>query len=232
MSGHSKWSTIKRQKGVADAKRGNLFTKLGNSIAIAVRESGNGDPDTNFKLRLAMEKAREANMPKDNIQRSIDRGKGVGGAAALSSAVFEGFGPGGVAVIVETITDNTTRTGSELRNYFEKHGGRLAGPGAVAYMFTRVGEIELPKDKSFDEIFTLASEAGAEDIEETQDGFLVYTKPEDLHRVAEKLGKNGSLAFRPNKESTTSVSDPAQLENFLSAIDELDDVQDVFVNLA
>ncbi|MBI4099820.1 YebC/PmpR family DNA-binding transcriptional regulator [Candidatus Microgenomates bacterium] len=231
MSGHSKWSTIKRQKGATDAKRGNLFTKLGNSIAIAVHEGGGGDPDSNFKLRLVIEKARQANMPKENIQRSIDRGLGKGEAAALQSAIFEGFAPGGAAIIVETITDNTTRTGAELRNVFEKNGGHLASPGAVAYMFSRVGEIELAKTAHFDEVFEKAAAAGAEDVEETEDLFLVYTRPEDLHRVAQKLGGQGRMIYRPNKESIVTLPDTTKLENFVSVLHDLDDVQEVYVNV-
>lgn len=220
MSGHSKWSTIKRQKGAADAKRGNVFTKLSNVIAIAVREGGGGDPDSNFKLRLAIEKARAANMPKDNIARSIDRGLGKGEGANLEQAVFEGFGPGGVAVIVETITNNTTRTAAELRNVFEKNGGHLAGQGAVSYMFIRVGGIE-------NETFEKAVEVGALDFE---DGIL-YTKPEDLHKIGQVLGKTGSLVFRPNKETMVTVSDPEKLDNFISLLHDLDDVQEVYANV-
>lgn len=237
MSGHSKWSTIKRQKGAADAKRGNLFTKLGNSIAIAVREGGSGDPNTNFKLRLTVEKAREANMPKENIARSIDRGLGKGDAAALQSAIFEGFGPENVAVIVETVTDNTTRTASSIKSVFEKHGGRLAGPGAVAYMFTRVGEVELGKTNNFDDVFEKAVEAGAVDVEENSDSYSVFTNVADLHKVKDKLQQAGlevldsALVYRPNKETMMTVSNSAKIEEFLSAVDELDDVQDVFVNL-
>lgn len=211
MSGHSKWSTIKRQKGAADAKRGNLFTKLGNSIAVAVRE-GRG-------VEQAIEKAKAANMPKENIQRSIDRGAGRGEGASLQTAVFEGFGPENVAVLVETITDNTTRTGAQLRSVFEKNGGRLAGPGAVSYLFTRVGEIE-------GETLEKAVEVGAVDFEEG----ILYTKVEDLHRIAEILGKTGRLIYRPNKETMVTVSDPEKLHNFLAALNELDDVQEVYTN--
>lgn len=234
MSGHSKWSTIKRQKGATDAKRGAVFTKLGNAIAIAVREGGNGDVDSNFKLRLMVEKARQANMPKENIQRSIDRGLGKGGAAALENVTYEGFGPAGVAVVVTAITDNSTRTVNELRMVFEKHGGTLGTPGSVAYLFTRVGEIEMGKNGlSYDAAFEKALEAGAEDIEDVEDYFLVYTKPEDLHKVGEFLGVHGSLSFRPNKETmmTVSAGEEEKVHELLSALDDLDDVQSVFANL-
>lgn len=242
MSGHSKWSTIKRQKGAADAKRGAVFTKLGAFIAIAAREGNNGDPNTNFKLRLAIEKARAANMPKENIQRSIDRGLGKGGAAALENAIYEGFGPGGVAIIVETISDNTTRTVNELRNIFNKMGGNLGNSGSVSYLFTRVGEITVAKQgQTFDGVFEKAVNAGASDIEEDEDVFAIFTKPEDMHKVKEELVKEGlnvtdaGLIFRPNKETMVTISDAAMAEkvhNLLSAVDDLDDVQNVYANLA
>lgn len=228
MSGHSKWSTIKRQKGVADAKRGNLFTKLSNAITIAVREGGGGDPASNFRLRLAIDKAREANMPKDNIQRAIDKGLGKGGAVSLQTALYEGFGPGNVAVMVEAITDNTNRTGGELRNIFDKNGGRMA---TVNYMFTRVGEIIVEGE----EIFEKALEAGAEDVVEN----VVYTKPEDLHRVKEKLEQAGlkiteaGLSFRPNKDTMVILDEDMteKVLNFVEKIEDLDDVQSVYVNV-
>lgn len=240
MSGHSKWSTIKRQKGATDAKRGAVFTKLGNVIAIATREGGGGDPDSNFKLRLAIEKARQANMPKENIQRSIDRGLGKGESASLETAVYEGFGPGGVAVIVDTITDNKTRTGSELRNLFEKAGGALGSTGAVSYLFAHVGEIEIAKNgQTLDSVFEKAVEAGAEDVEENEEYFTVITTTTDLHKVKESLEKAGltvaesGLVYRPNKETMAMV--PAdkqeQVQGFLESIDDLDDVQNVFVNI-
>lgn len=241
MSGHSKWSTIKRQKGTADAKRGNLFTKLSNSIAIAVREGGSGDPGFNFKLRLAIDKAKEANMPKDNISRAIEKGLGKGEGAGLENATFEGFGPGGVSVIVETITDNTTRTGSELRNYFQKHGGNLGSSGSVAYLFTRYGEIEVQKTGlTFDQVFDKASEAGAEDVEELDEYYYIYTEPNSLHLVRENLEKmtvavsDASLVYRPNKETMVSLDDEKKesLQVFLEGLEELDDVQNVYDNVA
>lgn len=230
MSGHSKWSTIKRQKGVTDAKRGNLFTKLSNAITIAVREGGGGDPSSNFKLRLAIDKGREANMPKDNIQRAIDKGLGKGGENTLQTAIYEGFAPGNVAVIVETITDNTNRTGGEIRNIFDKNGGRVA---AVNYMFTRVGEIVVKGEP--DQIFEKALEAGAEDID---DG-VIYTRPEDLHKVKEKLETSGltiseaGLSFKPNKETMVILDETAghKVMDFIEKIEDLDDVQNVFMNL-
>lgn len=241
MSGHSKWSTIKRQKGAADAKRGAVFTKLGNFIAIAVREGGSGDPDTNFKLRLAIEKARAANMPKENITRSIDRGLGKGGESVLENALYEGFGPGGVAVIVETITDNRTRTGAELRSLFDKAGGNLGSTGSVAYMFAHVGEIEVSKQGlTFDGVLEKAVEAGAQDVEETEESFLIYTRAEDLHKIKEQFLTStlnvlgAELVFLPNKETMMILADESkrqQIHNFLETIGDLDDVQEVYTNL-
>lgn len=242
MSGHSKWSTIKRAKGVTDAKRGGLFTKLSNAIAISVHEGGSGDVNFNFKLRLAVDKAKEANMPKDNISRAIEKGLGKGSGEALENAVYEGFGPHGVAVIVETITDNKTRTGAALRNFFSKRGGSLGSPGAVSYMFVRMGEIVINKDNkiSFDTVFEDALEAGAEDVEESNEVFLVYTKVEDLHKIKEKLIALGLLisdaeiVHRPNKETMAQFADSSQLtavSKFLDELSELDDVQKVFVNI-
>ncbi len=239
MSGHSKWSTIKRQKGAADARRGAVFTKLGNQIAIATREGGSGDVESNFKLRLAVEKARQANMPKENIQRSIDRGLGKGEAAVLETAIYEGFGPGGVAVVVETITDNKTRTASDLRNIFEKAGGNLGSVGSVSYMFTRVGEIEIAKDNlNLDQVTEKALEADAEDVEENEESFSVFTKPEELHKVQGKLAPQGvavkeaSLVFRPNRETMVVVGEDKReaVEKFLEIVSELDDVQEVYIN--
>jgi YebC/PmpR family DNA-binding regulatory protein len=240
VSGHSKWSTIKRQKGVADARRGAAFTKLGSQIAIAAREGGSGDPEANFKLRLAIDKARQANMPKENIQRSIDRGLGKGGGAALESAIYEGFGPGGIAILVEVITDNRARTAAELRNVFERAGGNLGGSGATSYMFNRMGEIEIGKgEATFDTVFEKSLEAEAEDVEETPDAYFVYTKPEKVHEVKNKLAASGlpvedvSLVFRPNKETMQQIGDlekRTQVATFLETVAELDDVQEVYAN--
>ena len=212
MSGHSKWSTIKRQKGANDTKRGAVFTKLANAITIAVKRSHN--------LAIALEKAKQANMPKDNIQRAIDRGEGKLEGSQLTENIYEGFGPGGVAIIIETISDNNTRTVNELRNIFNKMGGNLGSLGSVSYLFTRVGEIE-------GETFEKALEVEALDFE---DGIL-YTKPEDLHRIGEILGKTGSLIFRPNKDTMIQVGDPTKLHALLDAIDDLDDVQEIYTNV-
>lgn len=233
MSGHSKWATIKRDKGANDAKRGAAFTKLANAITIAVRSGGGiTDPNFNFRLRLAVDKARAANMPKDNIQRSIDRGAGKGDDVQLTEATYEGFGPGGIAIVAETVSDNNTRTASELRNIFTKNNGNLGTPGSVAYLFTRMGEIEV---ETAADIFEKAVEAGAEDVEDN----FVYTKPEDLHKVTEALEQVGlkitssGLTYRPNKETMVAVAgeeEKAKARELLTAIDDLDDVQNVYTN--
>lgn len=239
MSGHSKWSTIKRQKGAADARRGNLFTKLSNVITLAAREGNSGDINFNFKLRLAVEKAKESNMPKENIQRAIDKGLGKGEGASLENATFEGFGPFGTAIIIEAITDNNNRTSGEVRTYFSKREANLGSPGSVSYLFTRLGEIEVGKaGMNFDQMFEKALEAEAEDVEETEESFLIYTKVEDLHKVKVKLESLGLLVrdaqitYRPNKETLVSLTDEQREEvaNFLDGLSELDDVQEVYIN--
>jgi YebC/PmpR family DNA-binding regulatory protein len=238
MSGHSKWSTIKRQKGVKDAKRGQAFTKLGNAITIAVREGGGGDPGSNFKLRLMMDQARAVNMPNVNIQRAVDRGLGKGGGALLETVTYEGYGPGKVALIVEAATDNRNRTTPEVRGAIEKAGGTFASPGAVSWMFADVGLITLSKGSgSFDEVFEMAVEAGADDVEDIGDLVEVYTKPADVEKVKTALVDRG---LAPNsveifKKPTTLVSiEDAEMAkkvlNLIEKIEELDDVQKVYAN--
>lgn len=249
MSGHSKWSTIKRQKGANDAKRGAAFTKLGNAITIAVREGGGGDPNFNFKLRLAIDKAREVNMPKENIQRSIDRGLGKGGEASLETVLFEGFAPQGVAVLIDCVTDNKNRTNGEVRTILVKGGGSLGSSGSVGYLFKHVGEIVVNKANeanktsnpiNFDQVLEKALEAEAEDVVEDVDHFLVYTRVDNLHQVKEKLEQGGlkitsaELVYQPNKETMLKVEDAAkeqQIFNLLESLEELDDVQNVYSNL-
>ena len=188
MSGHSKWATIRRAKGAADAKRGAVFTKIGREIVIAVRESG-PDPDSNFRLRLVLDKARQANMPKENIQRAIQRGSGrLEGAAELQEVMYEGYGPKGTAIIIEVLSDNKNRTVSDVRHAFSRHGGNLGADGSVAWMFARKGYLTVsPGDTDPDEVALTAIDAGAEDVE-VSDGIVeVYTAPEDLKKVQEAL---------------------------------------------
>src|SRR6478609_3436408 len=200
MSGHSKWSTIKRQKGAKDAARGAVFTKLGNAIAIAARSGA--DPEMNFTLRLAIDRAKTANMPNANIQRSIDRGSGKLGGEQIQEVMYEGYGPGGVAVLVECATDNLNRTLPEVRLAFSKHGGNLAEKGAVAFQFERKGMIHIKG--SGDDVMLQALDAGAQDVEEAGDESVIYTDPKDLAKVRTALSEAGleltdaELTFVPN----------------------------------
>ncbi len=239
MSGHSKWSTIKRQKGAKDAARGALFTKLGNAIAIAARDGA--DPDMNFALRLAIDKAKASNMPTANIQRSIDRGSGKLGDAQIQEVLYEGYGPGGVAIIVEAATDNVNRTLPEVRLAFSKHGGNLAEKGAVAFQFDRRGVIRL-KGAS-DDLMLQALDAGALDVD--QDGSseddsaetIVYTDPKELAKVRQALADQGAqiteaeLTYVPS--NTVEVTDQVtagKIMRLMDALDEVDDVTNTHVN--
>lgn len=238
MSGHSKWSTIKRQKGLNDAKRGAIFTKMGMAIAIAAREGGGGDPVSNFKLRLAMDQARAVNMPKENVQRAIDRGLGKGGGSAIETVVYEGYGPAKVALIVIAATDNKNRTTPEVRSTIEKSGGTFATPGTVDWAFADMGMITLEKaGKSLDELFELAADAGAEDIEDAGDMVEVYTRPADVENVKHVLVDKGLNvhSFEIFKKPTTlvEIKDAETAKKVLALIEkieDLDDVQKVYSN--
>ena len=239
MSGHSKWSQIKRQKGVADVKRGQTFTKMANAITIATREGGGGDPASNFKLRLAIDQAHAANMPKENIQRAIDRGLGKGGGAGqLESVVYEGYGPGKVALVIEATTDNKNRTTSEVKNLIERLDGSFVSPGAISWMFADQGQITVSKEgKSLDVVFDLAAEAGAEDVEEAGDEILVYTKPHEVESVNSQLVEKGLVVKNAeiSKVPTTTVqvtdADIARkILNLMEKLEELDDIQKVWSN--
>lgn len=239
MSGHSKWAQIKRQKGAADIKRGQAFTKLANTITIAVRESGGiTDPNQNFKLRLAIEKARTMNMPKENIERAIERGRGkAGGAQELEEVVYEGFAPAGVSVIVEATTDNRQRTTAEVKNVFEKYGGNLGTPGAVSYQFQQKGLLTIKKNGiQSDDAFLLAADAGAEDIEELGEELFIYTRPEELKKVYDALVKalaivSSELTRRPVTSVPITDRQTAQkVIAFVKRLEDLDDVQNVYAN--
>ena len=235
MSGHSKWSTIKRQKGVADAKRGAVFTKIGNMIAISAR--GGADPTMNSALAMAIEKAKAANMPAANIQRAIDRVTDKS-AAALEEVVYEGYGPGGVGIIVETATDNRNRTFPEVRSAFTKHGGTMAEPGSVSFQFTRKGVIRVEiGEKSADDVLLEVLDTGAEDASEEDGEIVVYTDMKDLHRVRSALIeenlKIADAALEYVANAPVEISDPivaGKVMNLLGAIDDLDDVTAVHTN--
>ena len=232
MSGHSKWSTIKRQKGAKDAARGAVFTKLGNAVAIAAR--GGADPELNFALRLAVDKARAANMPMANIQRAIDRVKDKG-AAQLQEVMYEGYGPGGVAIMVECATDNINRTYPEVRLAFTKHGGNLAEKGAVAFQFDHKGMIRVKGNG--DELLMQALEAGAEDVQEEGNEAIIYTAPADLAKVRKALSDAGlqiveaELTYVPNTSVNIEDKDTAaKIMRLMDALDALDDVTNTHVN--
>jgi YebC/PmpR family DNA-binding regulatory protein len=232
VSGHSKWSTIKRQKAAKDAVRGAVFTKLGNAIAIAAR--GGTDPETNFSLRMAIDNAKAANMPSANIQRSIDRVKDKS-AAQLQEVLYEGYGPGGTAIMVECATDNTNRTYPDVKLAFSKHGGNIAEKGAVAFQFDHKGMIRVKG--TGDDVLMQALEAGAQDVQEEDGESVVYTEPKELAKVRDGLTAAGlepvsaELTYVPN--NTVNVDDAAtagKIMRLMDALDELDDVVNTHVN--
>ncbi len=232
MSGHSKWSTIKRQKGITDAKRGAVFTQIGNQIAIAAR-SGT-DPSMNSALAMAIEKAKAANMPSTNIDRAIARVADKN-AAQLQEVMYEGYGPGGVAILVECATDNLNRTYPEVRHAFTKHGGSIAEKGAVAFQFTRKGVIRIKG--SGEETLLAVLDAGAEDANEQGDEMIVFTDPKELAKVRDNLKASNieliqaELSYEPN--TTIEVSDEAtqgKIERLMDVLDELDDVTNTYTN--
>ena len=233
MSGHSKWSTIKRQKGAKDAAKGALFTRLGNAIAIAARSGA--DPEMNFALRLAIDKAKASNMPAANIQRSIDRGSGKLGGEQIQEVMYEGYGPGGAAILVECATDNINRTYPEVRLAFSKHGGRLAEKGAVAFQFDHKGMIRVRGGG--DDLILQALEAGAEDVQEEGGETVIYTSHADLARARDKLRELGvgiaeaELTYVPNNTvEITDAETAGKLMRLMDALEELDDVTNTHVN--
>ncbi len=233
MSGHSKWSTIKRQKGAKDAARGAVFTKLGNAIAIAAR--GGADPDMNFALRLAIDKAKAANMPMANIQRGIDRGSGKLGGAQIQEVLYEGYGPGGVAILAECATDNINRTYPEVRLAFSKHGGNIAEKGAVAFQFDHKGMIRVKG--TGDDLMLQALDAGAEDVQEEGEESIIYTAKADLAKVRDALKDAGieileaELTYVPNNTvEITDVPTAGKIMRLMDALEGLDDVSNTHVN--
>lgn len=245
MSGHSKWSTIKRQKGVADIKRGQTFTKLANVISLAARLGNSGDPDSNPRLRTALEAARQVNMPKDNVQRAIDRGLGKLPGQSLEEVVYEGFGPGKVAFYAEGVTDNRLRTNQEIKHLFDRAGGVLGSQGSTAYMFSKKGEIKLKSQNSTvkskeDELLELI-DLGAEDVEEFEEEgkrvYLVYVESLEVNTMSKKLTQVGyevetaEVVMKPNL--TVDIHDKETAEkvlNFAESLEESDDIQKVYAN--
>jgi len=236
MSGHSKWSTIKRKKGAADAKRGKIFTKLIREIATAARMGG-GDPDANPRLRLAMDKARAANMPKDNVQRAILKGIGGGDEGHFEEVVYEGYGPGGTAILVEVLTDNRKRTVGEIRHAFTKNGGNLGSSGCVAYLFEKKGVISLERQETdLDALLEAALEAGALDVVESEDTIEVTTAPGEFESVKAALQgakfKPTAAAIRMEPSTTVKLEgkDAESMLRLADALDDLDDTQAVYAN--
>jgi YebC/PmpR family DNA-binding regulatory protein len=231
MSGHSKWSTIKRQKGANDAKRGALFTKVAREIAVAARLGG-GDPDANYRLRLAIEKARQVNMPADNIKRTIDKATGGGDADQYEEIMYEGYGPGGVAVLVEAQTDNRNRTAADVRAMFTKSGGQLAGSGAVAWQFEPRGLITVARNGiDADEVALTAIDAGAEDVDTDDDEAIeIYTSPGELERVRASLEDSGvpvESAESAMIAKQTVELDAAKARQALRLVEQLEELEDV-----
>ena len=236
MSGHSKWSQIKRQKGVADARRGQLFTKLAREIIVVVR-GGGANPESNLQLRLAIQKARDNNMPLENIERAIKRGSGEASGFELVEITLEGYGPNGVAVLVRALTDNRNRTIQEVRRFFVRHGGNLSESGSVAWLFDNRGVITMESDGSdAEELALQAIDAGAEDVR-TEKGYLeIYTEPQKLEEVRKGIEGNrhiisAELSFVPKTAILLDEDNAVQTLNFLDQLEELEDVQRVFSNV-
>jgi len=236
MSGHSKWSQIKRQKGVADAKRGQLFTKLTREIIVAVRQGG-ANPESNFQLRLAVQKAHDNSMPSENIERAIKRGSGEAGAAALTEIKLEGYGPSGVAVLVEALSDNRNRTVQEVRRLFTRQGGNLGESGCVSWLFESRGVITVESnDSDAEEIALRAIDAGAQDVK-TEKGYVeIYTQPQDLEKVRQVIEEkehviSTELSLMPQTTVLLEENKAVQALNFLDELEGLDDVQRVFSNI-
>jgi len=238
MSGHSKWSTIKRKKGAADAKRGAVFTRHGREITVAAREGG-GDPDVNFRLRLAVDRARAENMPKDNIERAIKRGSGEDKeGVTLEEIMYEGYGPKGVAFMIETVTDNRNRSVAEIRHALTKSGGSMGEVGSVAWQFERMAYFAFPSTAlDYDQAFELAIEAGADDVTEDE-GMIEITGPvESFKAIADHLHaanvtpEDAGLRMVPKQEMELDTSDTLQVMKVLEILEEMDDVQNVYSNL-
>ena len=238
MSGHSKWHNIQAKKGKADAARGKIFTKIGREIAIAVREGG-PDPNVNGKLRDIVAKAKANNMPNDNIQRSIKKASGEGGGVNYEEFSYEGYAPGGVAVIVDLVTDNRNRTSSDIRHIFDKNGGSLGTTGSVSYQFDHKGVLVIEKapDMDEDDIMMKAMDAGAEDMKTEDDAFIIYTAPNDFSAVREALENEGLSFISADKQmipqNTIKVEDPetvAKIQKLLDMLDDNDDVSEVYHN--
>jgi len=236
MSGHSKWASIKHKKAIVDSRRGAHFSKLTRAITVAARDGG-GDPDGNPALDLAIRKAKEASMPKDNIERAIAKGTGEGGEAdAIESVLYEGYGQGGVAVLIEALTENRNRTSAEVRHAFSKHGGSLGEPGSVAYLFDKKGTIVIDAGRYSEDELMVAVEAGAEDISLDEGAFEVIAEPADFTAVRKSIEEAGiemeraEMAYRPSSLVPIEEGQAKTLMGLIDALEELEDVDAVHVN--
>lgn len=236
MSGHSKWHSIKHKKGALDAKRGKLFTKFIKELTVAAR-TGGGDPDANARLRKAISDAKAGNMPNDTIDRAIRRGTGEEEGVNYEEITYEGYGPGGVALLIEAVTDNRNRTVAEIRHIFSKNGGNLAAAGAVAWMFEKKGYVVVPKSaKSEDELFEIVTDAGAEDLRDDEDNFEVITAPHDFDSVVEAIKKAGvdpqvaEVEMVPKEYKKLEGGDAKQMLKLMETLEDHDDVQKVSAN--
>ena len=236
MSGHSKWHNIQAKKGKADAKRGKIFTKIGKELAIAIKNGG-ANPDTNSRLRDVIAKAKAANMPNDNINRAIKKAEGDMNSVNYESITYEGYGPSGVAVIVETLTDNKNRSAGNVRNAFTKGGGKMGNSGCVSFMFQEKGEIVIEKeDQDEDEMMMMALDAGAEDFQSEDEVFVVTTAPEDFGTVREALEANGvefleaAVKMIPDTYTAINEDDAKKFQKMLDLLEDDDDVQEVYHN--
>jgi YebC/PmpR family DNA-binding regulatory protein len=235
MAGHSKWANIKHRKGAQDAKRGKIFTKIIKELTVAARIGG-GDPDSNPRLRTAVDKAKQANMPKDNVDRAIKKGTGDLDGVSYEEGIFEGYGPGGVALIVEFLTDNRTRTVADVRHIFSKYGGNLGVSGSVAFLFDRKGLISFSADNDFDQVFEAALEAGAEDVKDEGDAYEVFTEPGDFIEVRDNMTENGlqwetaEVSMIPQNQVQLDGKPAETMLKLMDALEDNDDVQNVYAN--
>jgi len=235
MAGHSKWANIKHRKGAQDAKRGKVFTKIIKELTVAAKIGG-GDPDSNPRLRTAIDKAKQANMPKDNVDRAIKKGTGDLDGVNYEEGIFEGYGPGGVAVIVDFLTDNRTRTVADVRHCFSKYGGNLGVSGSVAFLFDRKGLISFSMDNDFDQIFEIALEAGAEDVKDEGDAIEVFTEPGDFIEVRDAMAEAGlqwetaELSMIPQNQVQLEGKQAESMLKMMDALEDNDDVQNVYAN--
>jgi YebC/PmpR family DNA-binding regulatory protein len=237
MSGHSKWNTIKRAKAVTDARRGKAFTKVAKNITVAVRTGGGSDPTFNFQLRMAMDKAKEIGMPKENVERAIGRGKGEG-KDAVAPVVYDGYGPAGSAFIVEAITDNSNRTLQSIRNIFIKHGGRMGEKGSVAWMFESRGQMLVEKQPGVEDLPLELIDQGVEDVKESEEGLEIYTLPNDLEKIKKYLEQKGfkvasaEVIMKPNQSVEVTEADSAKIAALMEALEDDDDVVNVHTNVS